>query len=70
MARAVGAAKDISAAALLVHAIDREAVPFYVQLRFSSFRRRIADPLSAYAHHYRRALTKRDSSPLSATVGH
>lgn len=37
MARAVGAAKDIGAAALLVHAIDREAVPFYVQYGFQVF---------------------------------
>jgi GNAT superfamily N-acetyltransferase len=37
MARAVSAAREIGAAALLVHAIDREAVPFYVQYGFQTF---------------------------------
>jgi GNAT superfamily N-acetyltransferase len=37
MKRVVVAANDIGAAALLVHAIDREAVPFYVQYGFQAF---------------------------------
>jgi GNAT superfamily N-acetyltransferase len=37
MTRAVSAASQIGAAALLVHAIDREAVPFYVQYGFHAF---------------------------------
>jgi GNAT superfamily N-acetyltransferase len=37
MGRAVSAATEIGAAALLVHAIDREAVPFYVQYGFQAF---------------------------------
>ena len=37
MARALGASKEIGAMALLVHAIDREAVPFYVQYGFQAF---------------------------------
>jgi GNAT superfamily N-acetyltransferase len=35
--RAATAAKDIGAQAILVHAIDREAVPFYVQYGFLVF---------------------------------
>jgi GNAT superfamily N-acetyltransferase len=37
MRRAVSVANDIGALALLVHAIDREAVPFYVQYGFQAF---------------------------------
>jgi N-acetylglutamate synthase-like GNAT family acetyltransferase len=37
LARAVSAAADIGATALLVHAIDREAAPFYVQYGFQAF---------------------------------
>ena len=37
MARALSASTEIGAIALLVHAIDREAVPFYVQYGFQAF---------------------------------
>lgn len=37
MKRAVGVANEIGAAALLVHAIDREVIPFYVQYGFQAF---------------------------------
>jgi len=37
MRRALAASAEIGAAALLVHAIDREAVPFYVQYGFQAF---------------------------------
>ena len=37
MQRAATAATDIGAAALLVHAIDQEAVPFYAQYNFKAF---------------------------------
>jgi GNAT superfamily N-acetyltransferase len=35
--RAATVSTDIGAAAVLVHAIDREAVPFYVQYGFQAF---------------------------------
>ena len=37
MKRALSVAAEIGAVALLVHAIDREAVPFYVQYGFQVF---------------------------------
>jgi GNAT superfamily N-acetyltransferase len=37
IARAVSASVQIGARALLVHAIDGEAVPFYVQYGFQAF---------------------------------
>ena len=37
MRRALTVSTEIGAAALLVHAIDREAVPFYVQYGFHAF---------------------------------
>jgi hypothetical protein len=37
MRRALSNSLDIGARALLVHAIDREVVPFYVQYGFQAF---------------------------------